>query len=579
MKSISEAPPAAARRGADPKGETRPGLSRRRALRRHALPIAAIIVIGYLVLAPLVRLQLLALADGGAGYARGFGTADIARTILTTLLLGLGSLVIGLVFGAVLAWYSIQLPPRARWMASLPILPIVVPPVASMIGWGLLLAPNSGTVNRFIRSLPFWSGGDTGPIDVFTVPWIVFLTALGLTSFVYVFLRAGLLRVNYELVEAGRTAGDGPVGVFFRILLPVVRPSLIYGGAVALLLGLGQFTAPLLLGSIKNVKVLTTEVYFFANAGLADYGAAAAVASPLLLVGFGIVALQRMLLGEERRFVTDGGKTSRYSARRSPAAVVVIGLFSAVVALLPLLALIAASLSPFWTGQIDVSTWSLKNFRELWDTPTAVSAVQTSLVASGISVLVSLPIGYVLADILHRRSLDARVRAIVDILVSLPLGVPAVVFGAGFLFTYTAPPFVLYGTPWVLVVVYVTLMLPFATRMQLAARMSLGDSYQEAARVSGAGPVRTHLQVVIPMIRGSLGGAAALIFVLLTHEFAASLLVRSTRTQVMGTTLYDLWLNVSYPLVAAMGLVMCLVTAAGVILAVRLGGSKALESL
>src|SRR5690606_30915834 len=154
------------------------------------------------------------------------------------------------------------------------------------------------------------------------------------------------------------------------------------------------------------------------------------------------VALQRVLLGEEQRFVTDGGKTSRYSARRNPVAVIVIGLFSGTVALLPLLALIAASLSPFWTGQIDVSTWSLDNFRELWNTPSAVSAVETSLIASGASVLVSLPIGYVLADILHRRSYDTRIRAIIDILISLPLGVPAVVFGAGFLFTYTAPPFV-----------------------------------------------------------------------------------------------------------------------------------------
>lgn len=106
MKSISDARPGAPRQGAQPVEERRDetgagntGAARRRAwtraLRRHALPIAAIIVIGYLVLAPLVRLQLLALADGGAGYARGFGTADIARTITTTLLLGLGSLVIG----------------------------------------------------------------------------------------------------------------------------------------------------------------------------------------------------------------------------------------------------------------------------------------------------------------------------------------------------------------------------------------------------------------------------------------------------------------------------------------------------
>ena len=94
----------------------------------------------------------------------------------------------------------------------------------------------------------------------------------------------------------------------------------------------------------------------------------------------------------------------------------------------------------------------------------------------------------------HRRSiilrdgkrLPARCARPLDFIVSMPLGVPAVLFGAGFLLTYTEGPFVLYGTRWVIVLVYVTLMLPFATRMQLSALVSLGDGYIEAARVSGS---------------------------------------------------------------------------------------------
>ena len=90
-----------------------------------------------------------------------------------------------------------------------------------------------------------------------------------------------------------------------------------------------------------------------------------------------------------------------------------------------------------------------------------------------------------------------------------------------------------------IVLVYVTLMLPFATRMQLAALTSLGDGYVEAARVSGSNVIGANLKVVIPLLRSAFGGAAALMFVLLTHEFAASVLVRSSTTQVMGTVLYD----------------------------------------
>ena len=61
-------------------------------------------------------------------------------------------------------------------------------------------------------------------------------------------------------------------------------------------------------------------------------------------------------------------------------------------------------------------------------------------------------------------------------------------------------------------------------------------------------------------MRGTLGGAAALMFVLLTHEFTASLLVRSSTMQTMGTALYDFWSNGFYPEVAAIALVMTGVT-------------------
>ena len=170
-------------------------------------------------------------------------------------------------------------------------------------------------------------------------------------------------------------------------------------------------------------------------------------------------------------------------------------------------------------------------------------------------------------------------RAFVDFLVAIPLGIPAVVFGVGFLLAYTQEPFFLYATKWVIVLVYVTLMLPFATRMQLAGMVSLGEAYIEASRVAGATALRTNLQVVLPLLRSSIAGASALMFVLLTHEFAASLLVRSPKTNVMGTVLFDQYTNGSYPTVAAVAIIMTGVTLLGVTSAVIFGGSKALEWL
>jgi iron(III) transport system permease protein len=345
------------------------------------------------------------------------------------------------------------------------------------------------------------------------------------------------------------------------------------------LLGLGQFTAPLLLGSRLGVSVLSTEVYRVAGAS-SDYALGGALASPLLVAGLLVVATQRRLLAQQERFATDVGKGSRQGRRTSWWATVPVALFGLGGVMLPIAGLLVVAFSPFWNGHIDVSAWSLDHFRDLFDFPGVTGAISRSLRLSIAGVLVALPIGYVTAETLYRRRANAAVLAVLDVIVNLPLGVPAVVFGAGFLYTYTEKPFVLYGTDWVIVLVYITLMLPFTTRLQLAARIALGDSYEEASKACGAGRLRTTASIMLPLTRGALSGAAALMFVLLSHEFTASLFVRSSRSQVMGTVLFDVWETGTYGLVAAMAIVMCIITTVGVVLAVLLGGGlNALDRL
>jgi iron(III) transport system permease protein len=374
-------------------------------------------------------------------------------------------------------------------------------------------------------------------------------------------------------------SGSGALRTFFTVTLPLLRPSLIYAGGVVLLLSLGQFTVPLLLGANGGVQVVTTEMYQQVSRTPVEYGTAAALGSPLLVTGIAVVLVQKRLLGGESRFVTHTGKGFRAQAEPSVLAAVVIGAYALISTVLPICALAFVAMSPYWTGKLSTAHLSLDNFSTLLTDPDATSAVVNSLTYSLAAAAITLPLGFVVACVLIRGQRFRLIRVVLDFLVSMPLGIPAVIFGAGFLITYTSKPFVLYGTPWVMILVYVTLMLPFATRMQLSTLLALGRGYIEAARVSGAGLTRTYATVVLPLMRSSLAGSAALLFVLLTHEFTASLLVRSSTTRVMGTLLYDYWSNGSYPMVAATALLMTVVTTAGVGVALALGGSETLSKL
>lgn len=547
---------------------------------RSRLGYAAVVAgLVYLIVLPLYRLQSMAFADGARGYRAQYGRADTSTVIWTTLQLAVVSLLMALVLGTVLAFATSRLPRRWAFLRVVPVLPIVLPAVANVVGWAFLLSPGPGYLNAALRKLPWWDHLESGPVDIYTPTWIMILTGFGLTSFVYLFVSAGMASISSEHLEAAQTSGSSQIGVFFRVVLPLLRPSLIYGGGVALLLGLGQFTGPLLLGSNTGVKVLTTEMYRRVSASPADFAAAAAAGAPLVVLGVVVVLGQKLMLGDQSRFVTHGGKAFKSTPARSWWAVATVLTYGLVALVLPLVGLLLVALSPYWSASIDWNGLTFDNFRALFDTPDIVDSIVTSIVTSSIAVVFCVPIGFVLATLLVRGRRHRVLRILGDLVSALPLGIPAVIFGVGFLLTYTQPPLILYGTRTVIVLVYIVLMVPFATRLQMTALLALGETYAEASATSGAGALATNRHIILPLMRPAVLSAVALMFILLTHEFAASLLVRSATTQVMGTRLFDLWANGSYPLVAAMALVMTAVTGLGVVIAMIVGGRNVLDNL
>ncbi|MDT0202702.1 iron ABC transporter permease [Nocardioides sp. AE5] len=542
------------------------------------LPLAAFVaVLAYFVVWPLVMLQQRAVEDGGRGYDVAFNTDGVGQVIWDTILLAGASTLIATVLGTGLAWAVTRLPSWLQWMRVLPLLPIVMPMVAVVLGWTFLLSPRPGFLNSLMRKLPWWNDLDSGPVDVYSFWWIVLITGFALTAFVFLFVSTGMQNVSADHVEAAHTNGARGTRAFFTIVFPLLRPSLIQGIGVSFLLGIGQFTAPLLLGANSGIDVVATWMLMFTASSPIDYGAAAAIGSPLLVVGLVVIVAQRVALGDQGRFVTHGGKGFRSAGKPSVWAVLAVGFYFLVSTLLPLLALVVVALSPYWTGTPD--TFTLDNIKTVLTDDRIVDAIRTSIVASLGAALLILPVGFVAALVMVRNQHNRVLRWLLDVIVALPLGVPAVVFGVGFLLAYTTGPFILYGTTWVMVLVYATLMLPFATRTLLSGLIALGDTYIAASRTCGASPFQTGLRILMPLLRGSIAGAGAIIFVMLTHEFSASLLVRAPTVQVMGTLLYDYWTNGMFPVVAAMALVMTAVTGIGVAIAMLIGGRNVMQNL
>ena len=543
------------------------------ALRRHAGWTVLAIVLIALVGIPLAAVQWRALQDGGSGYGRMWQAASFSDTLLTTLYLGIGSVVIAVTMGTLLAWSAQHLGGRVRWLSVAPMVPIMMPALATVTGWSFLLSPRIGYANRLLRKLPWWNHLETGPIDVYSQTWIIIITGTLLISFVYLFVLTALRGIDAGLIESAQVGGASSWRIFRRVQLPLLRPALVHSSALVLLLGLGQFTAPLLLGRNNSVNVLTTEMYHATQSYPIDYALGAAYGSPLILIGVVLIWMQRRSLADSTRFQSIGTKGHRTGNRQARWPIVIIVLYLVIMIVLPLAALANVALQGYYSGKIVTpSNATLETVRTMLSDPDLQSALRNTIVYSLVATFILLPFAYLIATGLTiGRRVPGALRWLLDVFTSVPLVMPGVLFGAGILFAYTTGPIQLYGTAAALVLAYVTLMIPHATRLISSGLTSAGSSLADAGRVHGGSALRVHARIVMPLVRPSLAGAAAIILAIITHEFGASVMVRSVRTEVMGTLLLRYWSQGSFPAVAVTALLMCVLTTVMVSLALAFG--------
>lgn len=549
-------------------------------LRRQAFWLALLALVTVLVALPVGALFKLSLEDGAAGLKQFLADPKTPRILWNTAFLALGALVVAMVSGAAVAFSVWALPPRARRLTTfLPVLPLLIPGVAHVIGFVFLFSPENGYINSFLRMTPLFSDDFIGPFNIYTLGGIVTYTGLSLSSYVYLFVFTGLQDLGTDYAQAARANGAGPVRTLFFITIPMLRPVFVYSGMIVLLLALGQFTGPLMLGRRQGIDVVTTQMYLVTTEFPVNYALGASYAMPLVALAIFILWLQNRIIGNRDRFVGRGNTSVAMLPTPMPLrvlAVTIIVVFALVSAILPLLALLFVSFSPFWSGTISVAHLTTRNLEYVLNNPVVIASIYTTLKLAFLSIAILLPLGMLVAMAIFYRSLLWRPLSVaMDAVANLPLAIPSALIGFGFLFAYAATPFGLYGSVYGMVIAFVTVKLPFAVRYQLSSLIALGSTQVEAARANGVGPIRTFFQVILPLARSGVAAAGAVIFVLLIHEFGVALMLRSTDTNVMSVVLFELFSTGGlYPHVAAMALIMTLITMVGVIVALWIGGVK-----
>jgi iron(III) transport system permease protein len=157
------------------------------------------------------------------------------------------------------------------------------------------------------------------------------------------------------------------------------------------------------------------------------------------------------------------------------------------------------------------------------------------------------------------------------------VAVPGIVLGVGLFLTYTRPPFVLYGTLWILLIAFVTIALPAAYQQLQSAFRVVNPDLEEASRILGATRLGTLGRITAPLLRTSVIATWCFIFIGVIRELSAAVMLFTSDTKVISVLIFDLNESGDLGAIAVLGIIMLVFTFAVVVLINRIPGFGAMR--
>ena len=438
------------------------------------------LVTAFLIVTPLAALLHGSFQTAGPGMKSAFtwnnwvdlGSGNIIHTLLLTCLISLVTSVFSTIGGAGLTWLVYRSDFRfKRGLVAAVGLSFFFPGFILAMAWVILASPG-GIFNDVLDE---WFGIEWLQFDIYSVTGIVWIQILHIIPFSFFTLRGPMISMDSSLEEAGYASGANPCAVIRRVTLPLMIFPMLSSLLLCFVLSVEQFAIPAMVGIPGHVNTLATELYLLTSFSPPNTGLAAAVGLAMSAVTGLSIFLQRQIVRRHSApTVTGRGYRVRpLSLGRWRAVANAVCLFYVAMSfIIPALALIYTSGIKFFVANPFEAAWTWRNYNQIWQSPGTIRAFWNTLVVAGGGAVLGLTLGTLIAWFTHR--LKPRGYRALDVLASLPFGIPGIVIGLGFLWSYVYLP--IYGTLLVLVFCYVARFLPYATETIGAQVGAVGQS-------------------------------------------------------------------------------------------------------
>ncbi|RUM24532.1 iron ABC transporter permease [Rhizobium vallis] len=528
--------------------------------------VAVVLILSVLPLARLAMVGIAAFANGGVIDVLSAPSLWSATyyTVLTSVLGTIISLVIGCLFAFLLTLTDIR---GKGPLSFFFVLPMMIPPQVTALAWVQMSGPSSPLLKALDIAPPLGS-----PQPLYSVGGIALLYGVQHAPLVYLALRAGLMTLPRDGVEAARLSGASSLRVFRDIIVPLSLPGIIAGAAISFVSCTGNFGIPAILGIPASIFTLPTLIFTkFSAFTSRTFGDVAVLSAIIAMISVaGLMIQDRALRGRDYRVIGLSGASAAFELgawRLLFTPLLWAILFFMLAA--PFFALVAGALVPAYGVPLTFKTMSLHAFQEiLFRQAVTRTAFINSLSLASATAVGLLVVTVLAADTLTRRR-DA-VSRIVSSLIEIPYSLPGIVMAVSFILVFAAPiPLLhvsLYGTIWIILIAYFSSFFAVSLKPVVSAFHQLDPALEEAARLSGAGFFRRLCDIIVPLIAPAAGASVILVFLIACNELTISALLWSAGTQTLGVAIYNLDDSGSSDLASALSVLVVLMVVAMMVL-------------
>jgi len=501
-----------------------------------------------------------------ANFAKFLSKSYYFDTLFNSFKVSIAATLLSLAIGTPLAYlFSVF---KIKGKSILNILIIVASMSAPFIGaysWILLLG-RSGVVTKFFKNI----GIIIPPVYGFT--GIVLVMTLQLFPLVFLYAKGALKNIDNSLIEAAENLGCSGFRCFFKVVVPLITPTLLAAGLLVFMRSFADFGTPMLIGEGYRTfpVVLYTE---FINEVSGNDGFAAAIAVIAIIVTT-VVFLAQKYVSNKKSFSLNAMHPMEEKTAHKDISWM-IHLFSYLIvgiAVLPQCYVIYTSFKKT-EGKIFTSGYSLESYITAFGK--LGKSIQNTIIIPVLALIVIVILAVVIAYLVVRRK--NTLTNTVDILSMIPYIVPGTVLGIALLNGFNKKPLLISGTMLIMVIALIIRRLPYTIRSSVAILQQIPMSIEEAAISLGASKMKAFFHITVPMMSAGILAGAILSWVTMISELSTAIILYTGKTKTLTVAVYTEVVRGNYGTAAALSTILTALTVVSLLVFNRFNKGKDLS--